>query len=921
MTFELHRYTDDLVVTATATCLHIESSATSLDWDCSETWPTNVIATSRGRRLAAEVAIMLEMGSARRCEGAVEIPYDSLQDIEANELAVHTLFSEPSPFLLFIGRKGVIGRTDFRYDFSFMLGTQRVPLERMGPYLKRSATETIYHLDLSHFALVEAMDRFNNLPTSERTPHTGWLTFADVRRLSNESRTSLDRWLESNDVVVPSSIGVEFYEEADGSLSFVPTSPSLDSSDFRTVFQRETDAHGLYTLDRPGRERLRIVLTEKQTAILERMKRVQRVSGNRKAQLLADPLQVFDGVAADVELPPSYSDRVIGVGIFEYASIPKAPGDETGLSSLWNSAGNSDPTQQQVKTDSEINEGRKTLLIKTNQDQLDYGESQPDEDIRVGWNYSQPLSFVSDFRLDPHQKDGVGWLQLCLGTPRRTGVLLADDMGLGKTLQLLTFLAWVIESGVFPDLSKPRPPYRPILITAPLILLENETWESEMKRFFADKGSLFQPILPLYGATLRTYRRRDATGTEGEIGEPILDLDRIRQNRVVITNYEALSNYEFSFAYHPDGQSLWSLAVHDEAQEFKTPSSRISHAIKKLKPSFRIACTGTPVENRLLDLWNIFDAAQPGLLSSAEEFKRRWESGGNSSASITDLKRILAYQRPHTYMLRRSKAEVLALPPKTVHKISCVMGPDEIEIHRNLAMGLGRAGRTAQKTELLQSFARASQHPLLLNSTCDDVEPDELLRTCSKLRAALACICAIRDAGEKVLVFARHKDVQRILARVLSSEFGIPVRIINGDTPRATGSLKGAALTRQRLLGEFKQNEGFNVIVLSPFVAGVGLTITEANHVIHYGRWWNPAVEAQATDRAYRRGQNKPVHVYLPILNDPSGYISQTFDEVLDALMTKKEELAQSTLAKDGFVAMEGRKDEIQNTLIESLKT
>ena len=135
-------------------------------------------------------------------------------------------------------------------------------------------------------------------------------------------------------------------------------------------------------------------------------------------------------------------------------------------------------------------------------------------------------------------------------------------------------------------------------------------------------------------------------------------------------------------------------------------------------------------------------------------------------------------------------------------------------------------------------------------------------------------------------MFARHRTMQGILAKVLQEEFQLPVRIINGETKLRGGSLNASGVrTRNAILQDFRVKPGFNVLILSPFVAGIGLTIVEANHVVHYGRWWNPAVESQATDRAYRIGQTKEVSVYLPILRDPSGRVAPTFDERLDLLM------------------------------------
>jgi hypothetical protein len=179
---------------------------------------------------------------------------------------------------------------------------------------------------------------------------------------------------------------------------------------------------------------------------------------------------------------------------------------------------------------------------------------------------------------------------------------------------------------------------------------------------------------------------------------------------------------------------------------------------------------------------------------------------------------------------------------------------------------------------------------------------DELMAESGKLRAVVAKLREIRAAGEKVIVFARLLAMQQILCRVFEREFGIRVPVINGTPSRDSGYDGSSAATgrareaRRNILDEFERRPGFGVLVLSPHVAGIGLTITAANHVVHYGRWWNPAVEAQATDRAYRIGQQRPVFVYLPILTYPKGVTGLTFDERLDALMERKTALRRDFL-------------------------
>ncbi len=492
------------------------------------------------------------------------------------------------------------------------------------------------------------------------------------------------------------------------------------------------------------------------------------------------------------------------------------------------------------------------------------------------------------------------WLQTCAQIPGRKGVLLADDMGVGKTVQVLTFLAWCIESGKFPDLARREPPFRPILIVAPLILVDTRTWEREMETFFANDGVIFWPVLSLHGEQLAKLRRKDAEGPEVEVGKPVLDLERIQRNRVVVTNYETLKNYQHSFAYLKDGKPLWSFVVSDEAQEFKIPNTKISHAMKAIETDLHITCTGTPVENRLLDLWNICDVFQRGLLGSAKEFVDRYEKPkqeGDQEQRLVDLKKTLLFQQPHAFLLRRTKSQVAELPPKTIIRLECSMSGEEIAAHHALLQVLrSEAGRSRFLTAL-QRFALLYQHPALLGENAEDLTAAELIRRSSKLQVVLTTLHDIRGKRQKAIVFARHRTMQGILAKVLQEEFHLPVRIINGETKVRAGSLRASGVrTRNAILDEFRSKPGFDVLILSPFVAGIGLTIVEANHVVHYGRWWNPAVESQATDRAYRIGQTREVSVYLPILHDPSGRVSPSFDERLDILMDRKQRLAEDFL-------------------------
>ena len=540
--------------------------------------------------------------------------------------------------------------------------------------------------------------------------------------------------------------------------------------------------------------------------------------------------------------------------------------------------------------------GRKFLLIITNESELQF--EVPGGVELKDFKVALPRSVKSD-QLKEHQLLGLEWLQRNFRL-QRSGCLLADDMGLGKTLQVLTFLAWAIEQGELAKGSSnsEAAPWDPILIVTPVTLLENETWLDDMRRFFVGQGSVFQPWLILHGARLREYSLRDVEGRETEIGQPKLDLEKLRQNRVILTNYETIVNYQHSFATMKDRLSI---VVTDEAQEYKTPSTKISHALKSLSPRFRVACTGTPVETRLLDVWNIFDFLQPGqLLGSAKQFTDRYERPMQEIAEtvpkepLATLRSRLGYGSRNAFVLRRDKSSLKGLSAKHEHILSCLLSPSQREWHLDIIQRAKEGGPTNHPFGLLQQLMLVYQHPSLVPHY-DPPSPEQAIKDCPKLAETVALLRKIRQCGEKALLFARSLNMQDLLKRVIEVEFGIDVDILNGQVTRQ-GSTKGLKNTRKDIVSRFRNCKNFNAIVLSPDVAGVGLTLIEANHVIHYGRWWNPAKEAQATDRVYRIGQTRDVHVYYPIAKDPKG-LFETFDEKLDAVIRRRRDLAAEFLA------------------------
>ena len=568
--------------------------------------------------------------------------------------------------------------------------------------------------------------------------------------------------------------------------------------------------------------------------------------------------------------------------------------------------------QDRVKGDGQAkvkeNKGpRQTLLVKTNFHDVDYVEERrtalvlPD-----AWKAELPRCLRSGIELKKHQLYGVAWFQhLVSKSPSECrGALLADDMGLGKTLQLLCVLGWYYEN---------RPDAPPSMIFAPKSLLEN--WENETRKFFTPA---FPEVLVLYGDELKARKQPlgliDAELQNHGIVE-LLKPNWAGSAKVIVTTYEVLTSYEFSLAKQP-----CSFIICDEAQRIKTPGTLVTLAAKKLKADFRIACTGTPVENSLADLWCLFDLVQPGLLGALEEFGRTYRRP--IECETEDQKHALSHLQamisPQT--LRRTKADIAAELPRKYfatktaaqHTVQFKLALEEQE---RLEIALSEHQRVLYKGGLkkLQDAASESDgrkraqlsfgalhlmkavcaEPYCLPGTkflLDSSGRDAHLRNSPKLRWMLDRLAEVRSAGEKAIVFTELREVQAALYYFLKETFGIRPYIINGDSQG-----------RQAYIDRFSSTPGFDVIILSTLAAGAGLNVTAANHVFHFTRAWNPSKESQATDRAFRIGQTRDVFVYCPtvVADDFS-----TFEVRLDELLKRKAGLAGAALDESRLSSM-----------------
>lgn len=568
--------------------------------------------------------------------------------------------------------------------------------------------------------------------------------------------------------------------------------------------------------------------------------------------------------------------------------------------------------QDKVRGDSpskpkEKRPAKETLLVKTNFHAIDYAEERKTSlALPEGAVAELPKSLRAEIGLKKHQLYGIAWFQhLVSKAPAECrGALLADDMGLGKTLQLLALLGWYYEQS---------PNAAPSIIFAPKSLLEN--WANETKKFFTDS---FPEVLLLHGDTLRSLKQPlgliDAQLKSKGVVE-LLKPNWAGKAKLIVSTYEVLTSFEFSLARQP-----FAFVICDEAQRIKTPGTLVTLAAKKLKADFRVACTGTPVENTLADLWCLFDFVQPGLLGALREFGETYRKPiecqtDDQKIVLTRLQTLIS---PQT--LRRTKADIANELKKKFFGYKGasderVQFKERLELNERLEIPITEHQRILYKGGLkkLQDAnsesdgrkrARLSFGALhLMKAVCAEPYclpgtkflPDKQgrkvhLSNSPKLDWMLKQLEQVKAADEKAIIFTELREAQAALSYFLRETFMLKPFVINGDSEG-----------RQAYIDKFSAKDGFDVIILSTLAAGAGLNVTAANHVFHFTRAWNPAKEAQATDRAYRIGQERDVHVYCPTVVADDFH---TFEVRLDELMKKKAGLADSTLDGDGMSAM-----------------
>lgn len=455
--------------------------------------------------------------------------------------------------------------------------------------------------------------------------------------------------------------------------------------------------------------------------------------------------------------------------------------------------------------------------------------------------------------LRPYQKEGFDWLIFM--RDNHFGACLADDMGLGKTIQLITYLLKIHARSETNS---------PSLIVCPTSVLGN--WQKEIERFAPSLS-----VLTHYGAS----REKDDNFSELLIRT---------QPDVVLTTYGTASQ---------DGELLakvkFTSITLDEAQNIKNMQTKQSRAIRKLQGQHHIALTGTPIENRLSELWAIFDFIHKGYFGNFRRFTDDYIIPIERDDSEVDKRKLRAKIRP--FLLRRTKNDPdlqLNLPKKLEQNEYCPLTAEQAALYESFLeetkFKLETLSGFEKKGLILKMLSRLKQlcnHPALFLKE-PEAPAEQILTRSDKLNRIVSMAAEIVENGEQCIIFTQYIGMGQLIRQCLSELHGIDVPFLTGSMPKGQ---------RDLLVEAFQEGE-FPVFILSLRAGGTGLNLTAANHVIHADRWWNPAVENQATDRAYRIGQTKFVHVHKFVT---IGTIEEKIDKMLEVKAALSDNLIQST--------------------------
>ena len=899
---------------------------------------------------------MLEMeGKAVKLGDSYRISHETAVSFSRDERELLTL-PPIFPYPLFVGKEGLPQNNSFRLKVNFQKadGTYFMNPEVIGSYIE-IRPGCCYMCSEEQYAILKSASSCNaeigRLKEREKILACSLRYVALIKENAKKIDARLDPFLEKIDVVAPDYLSISVKEDTDGTYYASPVilnadgSPygEKDASEFGRKFKNGSKAQRSYM----GKDRTYYVFDQEQQDGLQQIKEARKLTKEQAKTLVLSPQSVFTGAPFRFDRG-EYSDRVIEYGAFIAKKYPYLNGIEGGWLPEEGSVGREDldgideldepeVTEENVailkelienafaKNKSSISyqgktykltgafiekvmgkddvtdstggsadgekpkEDRGNLISEENAESVGYEQANEQrrqkrrearfQKLGVDLSMEQVLSgFKDDVVPFSYQKEGIRWMAQNWKAGYQ-GVLLADDMGLGKTMQVLGLISGVKNAYGEKDMNS-------VLVVAPVSLLAN--WESEFIHFV--KEGVFEEIVPLYGNSFRDFKR----------GHDLrLDFSPVAKNRIVLTSYETLRNYDISF-----GCIDWSFMVLDEAQKIKNPVTLITNAVKSMKYDFAIAITGTPVENAWVDLWSIMDFVEPGRLRDLKNFCNTYQNQlkklqGDMAGQEALGKKLEQELQP--IFLRRQKTDYLeGLPHKEVIPKPVLMPPVQREAYEKI-IAVAKKGKK-KKGDILKVIAMLRDTSLCphltsyADSTFENMSVDAFFNMSARLKATFQALVNIKARKEKVLIFVTSRKMQRILKRFLEKALGISIQ------PPINGELIG--LKRQQIVDAFNQKEGFAILILSAEAGGVGFNITAANHVIHLSRCWNPAKEDQATDRVYRIGQKKEVHVYLPIAQYEGG---DSFDVKLDQLLQYKRSLSQSVIFPTADTEVDGQ--------------
>lgn len=860
------------------------------------------------------LATLVDNGQAKFYKNECTVPFENLYILDDDERAILGVPKSYNKAMRLRG-EGMLNSQDFQYKIellSHIPDGELLVYERKGNIIITKGEEFL--LSEAQYELINRAERFNAIPAEQKTTDFNLRQFSDIKSLAIQAGCEMDSYLQNENVYAPERIKLEVGRDEDGFL-IEPTINIEDSGKFQRTFDRMRKVQGVYPVERDNGERVRVVLNSEQKNNLTHIKNGGRHKTREEMQsIIEHPTEYFNPDVFD--LTELYSDRVIEIGIYKPKFYPfVCPYKSCWIAGATVETPQNGTTKLTIESGEELSalkmaihdaEERQKGIVEYNETQIDIDDARflaetaekqlvnPKQPIKVDCNNAddrkkvliikenaEEMDFAvteqaikrddkyilfkdpflnEKFHLKSHQEEGVAWLQH-LYKSKASGCLMADDMGLGKTLQILYFIDW--HSHKYAN-------HKPYLIVAPVSLLEN--WENEYNRFFDS------PRLNIMRLTSKNVPRLfDKSAVE-----------KMQGMDIILTNYESLRISQLNFCAVD-----FDIIALDEAQKIKSPGTIVTNAAKALKGTFKIAMTGTPVENSLLDLWCIMDFCVPGLLGNAKAFATQYQNPlKKEDSDIISLGNEI-HEKMGIYFMRRLKKDVAKdLPEKIELKQKKEMPSVQSDTYKCV---VNKYVSGAQPNMLLtiMDIREVSEHPYLYDSTLSQHTMQEMIDSSARLQVTIAFLDRIKEKNEKVIIFAERKETQKMLWRICHERYDIAAKVINGDTPSIVTRPQNNKQSRQASIDNFQAVYGFNVIIMSPVAAGMGLNVTAANHVIHYSRHWNPAKENQATDRAYRIGQEKDVFVYYPMAVSKE---FKSFDETLDELLSRKTSLATSTI-------------------------